>query len=184
MRLWSVMLARRFCRVAWGRIRTRKKRGRRNRSQRPVRPNREVVGCGMMKGLAAFQGCARFHGNDAPAPNWLPGSLTMPCGRGRKRWGVRQGFAPTRLHLERTMEGTWVARQSTWYLVPRSRGPARGRFHDLFCSSLCEPWPVPGYRPSPPHVACSTRHKIFICQTPRPGDRDYPSSSPFDLITS
>ncbi|KAI7784765.1 hypothetical protein LA080_009409 [Diaporthe eres] len=24
-----------------------------------------------------------------------------------KRWGVRQGFAPTRLHLERTMEDTW-----------------------------------------------------------------------------
>lgn len=37
-----------------------------------------------------------------------------------KRWGARQGFAPTRLHLERTMEGTWEPSEvpGTWYLAP------------------------------------------------------------------
>lgn len=177
------MLARRFCRVAWGRIRTRKKRGRRNRSQRPVRPDCEVVGCGMMRAWRLSKVVQGFTAMTHLLQTGSPGSLTMPCGRGRKRWGVRQGFAPTRLHLERTMEGTWVARQSTWYLVPRSPGPACGRFHDfsVHLSANHGQYLDIGL---PHHTLLAPRGEIFICQTPRPGNRDYPSSSPFDLITS
>lgn len=181
MRLWWVTLARRFCRVVSGGIRTPKKRGRRieasghsGKSARWLAANDEDIATS--KVVQGFTAMTHLLQTGSCAPSQCHVGERQKVGRAT---GICADKAASRTNHGRHLG----ARRSTWYLGPGCRVPAHDRFHDFFCSSLCEPRAACPWVGLPHPMLLAARGGDIHMSNTRPGSRGHPSHNRLVLST-